>query len=51
MQAALLETGQKGAPMDFGFAQGHADAKEGTFAIGPDPQGCQRQLFFAVSDN
>ena len=39
MQAALLETGQKGAPMDFGFAQGLADAKEGTFAIGPDPQG------------
>ncbi len=25
--------------MDFGFAQGHADAEDGTFAIGPHAQG------------
>lgn len=39
MQTALLEAGQEGAPMDFGFAQGHADAEDGTFAIGPDAHG------------
>ena len=39
MEAALLEAGEKGAPMDLGFAQGDADAQDGAFAIRPDPQG------------
>jgi hypothetical protein len=39
MEAALLEAGEKGAPMDLGFAQGDADAQNGAFAIGADAQG------------
>ena len=39
MEAALLEAGEKGAPMDFSFAQGGADAQDGAFAIGADTQG------------
>ena len=39
MQAALLQVGQEGAPMDFGLAERNADAEEGAFAIGPDTQG------------
>lgn len=39
MQAALLEAGEEGAPMDFGFAQGGADAQDGAFALGADAQG------------
>ena len=39
MEAALLETGEKGAPMDLGFAQGDADAQDGAFAIRADTQG------------
>ena len=39
MEAALLEAGEKGAPMDLGFAEGDADAQDGAFAIGADAQG------------
>ena len=39
VEAALLEAGQKGAPMDLGFAEGDADAQDGAFAIGADAQG------------
>ena len=39
MKAALLEVGEKGPPMDLGFAEGDADAQNGAFAIGADAQG------------
>ena len=39
MQAALLQARQEGAPMDFGFAEGDADAQNGTFAVSPNAQG------------
>ena len=39
MEAALLEAGEEGAPVDLGFAQGDADAQDGAFAIGADAQG------------
>jgi hypothetical protein len=39
VQAALLQAGEEGPPMDLGFAQGHADAQDGAFAVGPDAQG------------
>ena len=38
-QAALEEALEEGAPVNLGFAQSDADAEEGAFAIGPDPQG------------
>ena len=38
METALLETGEKGAPMDLRFAQGDADAQDAAFAIGADAQ-------------
>ena len=39
MKAALLEAGKEGSPMDFCFAQSHAHAEDGAFAIGPNAQG------------
>ena len=39
MEAALLEAGEKGTPVDLGFAEGDADAQNGAFAIGADAQG------------
>jgi len=38
-EAALLEACEKVAPVDFGFAQGDADAEDLAFAIGADAQG------------
>jgi hypothetical protein len=34
VQAALLQSGEKGTPVDFGFTQGGADAEDGAFAFG-----------------
>ena len=34
------EGGEEFAPMDFGFAQGGADAGDGAFAIGADADEC-----------
>ena len=39
VQAALLQAGEEGAPVDFGFAEGRADTQDGAFAVGPDAQG------------
>src|SRR5271168_2229885 len=36
METALLEAGEESTPMNFSFAQSHADAENGAFAIGPD---------------
>ena len=41
MKATGLEGGKEGAPVRFGFAEGDADAEDGAFAIGADPQGHQ----------
>jgi hypothetical protein len=38
VQAALVEAGQKMAPVGFGFAQGDTDAKNGAFAVRADTQ-------------
>ena len=63
VETALLQALEEVAPMDFGFAQGDADAQDGAFALGVDAQGdedgtiqelapiLQRQLFFTISDN
>lgn len=40
-QAALQEALEEGAPVDLRFAQGDADAQEGTFAIDTNPHGDQ----------
>ena len=39
VQAALLQAGQEGPPVDFGFAQRDANAQNGPFAVGADAQG------------
>jgi len=39
MQAAFFEAEEKGSPMDFGFADGGADAQDGAFAVGADADG------------
>ncbi len=39
MQAAFDEGVKELAPMDFGLAQGDADAEDGAFAIGADAEG------------
>ena len=49
MEAALLEAGEKGAPMDLGFAEGDADAQDGAFAIGADAQGDEHGAIEDVS--
>ena len=38
-EAAVLEPLEEGAPMDFGFTEGHADAQDGAFTGGIDAQG------------
>ena len=39
VETALLQALEELAPMDFGFAQGDADAQDGAFALGVDAQG------------
>ena len=39
VQTALLQALEEVAPMDFGFAQGDADAQDGALALGVDAQG------------
>ena len=49
MEAALLEAGEKGTPMNLGFAQGDADAQNAAFAIGTDAQGDEHGAIEHVS--
>lgn len=39
VEAALDEALEKGAPMHFGFTESGADAQDGAFAVGTDPEG------------
>jgi hypothetical protein len=41
MEAALLQAGEKDAPMDLRFAEGNTDPQDTAFAIGADTQGDQ----------
>jgi len=38
MEATLLEAGEKGAPMDLGFAEGDTNAQNAAFPVGADAQ-------------
>ncbi len=39
VEAALLQAGEEGAPVGFGFAESDADTENGAFAIRPNPKG------------